>query len=230
MTAYVPPLAPIVVLAFLATAFLLAVAAAALLYAAISKRRALVLPILTGAGMLLLGYGVVLLTASALSQERELRRGERKYFCEIDCHLAYSVENVETTPEIGEPPHAVQAAGQFYVVTLRVWFDPTTISPRRPLDVPLYPNPRTVYVQDWAGNRYEPSAAGQQLLASLGRPSTPLTQPLRPGESYTNCLVFDLPKDARNPRLFLGNGTDIEFLLIGHEMSPGHKRVWFLLQ
>lgn len=227
MTAYVPPLAPIVILAFLGTAFLLMVAAVALLYATISKRRDLVPPILSLAGGLVLLYGGALLGASALSREVVLQHGEHKYFCEIDCHLAYSVEKVETTSEIGIPLHTVHAAGTFHIVALKAWFDPTTISPRRPLDVPLAPNPRKVYVEDSAGGRYAPSAPALQALVGTGRNSTPLTEPLRPGESYISYLVFDLPKDVRNPRLFLGNGVDVEHLLIGHEMSPWHKRVWF---
>lgn len=227
MSVYVPPLAPIVALAFLGTAFLLVAAAAALLYATISKRRELVPPILSLAGGLLLIYAGALLGSSALSREVVLQHGERKYFCEIDCHLAYSVEKVETTPEIGNLPHAVHAAGIFYVVAVKVWFDPSTISPRRPLDVPLSPNPRMVYVQESAGGRYAPSAPALEALISLGRSSTPLSASLKPGESYISYLVFDLPKDARNPRLFLGNAIDMEYLLIGHEMSPWHKRVWF---
>lgn len=227
MNAYVPPFAPIVVLAFLGTAFLLAVAAMALLVATIGKKLALVRPIVAWAGALILVYGGALLGASALSREQVLHHGDRKYFCEIDCHLAYSVEKVETTPEIGNPPGAVRASGTFYVVALKAWFDPTTISPRRPLDAPLTPNPRTVYMEDSAGRRYVPSRAALDALVATGRESTPLTAPLKPGESYISYLVFDVPKEALNPRLFLGNATDVEVLLIGHEMSPWHKRVWF---
>lgn len=214
-------------LAFLGTAFLLAVAAVALLYATISKRRELIPRILFVAGGLLLLYAVALLGSSALSRDVVLQHGELKYFCEIDCHLAYSVEKVETTPEIGNPPHAIHAAGIFYVVAVKAWFDPSTISPRRPLDVPLSPNPRKVYMQDSAGGRYAPSPPALEALISMGRGSTPLSASLKPGESYISYLVFDLPKAARNPRLFLGNAIDVEYLLIGHEMSPWHKRVWF---
>ena len=230
MTAFVPPLAPIVVLAFLGTAFLIAVAGVLVLYAILSKKSAWIRPILTAVATLIGAYGAGLIGASAITPEVVLAPGDLKYFCEIDCHLAYSVAKVETTPELGHSTRMVRASGRFYVIALRAWFDPTTISPKRPLDVPLYPNPRTVYVQDAAGHRYEPSVTAEAALVAMGRASTPLTRPLRPGESYISYLVFDLPNDARNPRLFLGNGTDIEFLLIGHEMSPWHKRVWFGLR
>jgi len=228
--AFVPPLAPLVVLAFLGTAALLAVAAVAFLYAVIAKKRRLILAVLLGVAALLVIYGGSLLAASALSRERVLFPGEKKYFCEIDCHLAYSLVGVEVARELGTPPHLARPAGRFLVVTLRTWFDESTISPRRPKDATLYPNPRVIYIQDAQGRRYEPSISGESALAATGRASTPITQPLRPGDSYTTCFVFDLPEDARDPRLFLGDAPGVEFLLIGHEMSPWHRRVWFALK
>jgi len=218
------------VLAFLGSAFLLAVAAATILYAALSGKRRLILPIFFGAAALIAIYGAALLSASALSKEQVLRAGEKKYFCEIDCHLAYSLEQVETAAELGAAPGTVSATGQFHVVTLRVWFDESTISPRRARDSPLCPNPRIVYVRDAEGRTYQPSVPGQEALAAMGRLSTPITTPLRPGESYNIYMVFDLPRDARDPRLFLGNAPGVEFVLIGHEMSPWHKKVWFALR
>ncbi|HEY6221806.1 MAG TPA: hypothetical protein VIX13_04650 [Candidatus Eisenbacteria bacterium] len=230
MTAFVPPLAPLVVLAFLGTAGLLAVAAVVFLYAVIAKRRRLIFGALLGVAGLLVFYGSTLLAASALSRESVLLPGEKKYFCEIDCHLAYSLVGVEVARELGMPPHLTRPAGQFLVVTLRTWFDESTISSRRPKDATLDPNPRVIYIQDAQGRRYEPSIAGDSALAATGRASTPITQPLRPGESYTTNFVFDLPEDARDPRLFLGDAPGVEFLLIGHEMNPWHRRVWFALK
>jgi len=229
VTAFVPPLAPLVVLAFLGTAALLTVAAVVFLYAVIAKRRRLIFAVLLGVAGLLTLYAGTLIAASALSRERVLLLGEKKYFCEIDCHLAYSLVGVEVAPELGMPPHLAHPAGRFHVVTVRTWFDESTISPRRPKDATLYPNPRVIFVKDAEGRRYEPSTAGESALAASGRASTPITQPLRPGESYTTCFVFDLPDDAREPRLFLGDAPGVEFLLIGHEMSPWHRRVWFAL-
>ncbi len=226
---FVPPLAPFVVLAFLGTVFLLAVAAVVFLYAAIARKRRLILAVLGGVAGLLVLYGGALLTASAFSRERVLLPGEKKYFCEIDCHLAYSLVGVEVATELGTPSHLARAAGRFHVVTIRTWFDESTISPRRPKDATLCPNPRVVYVQDARGRRYEPSIVGAAALAAMGRVSTPITQPLRPGESYTTCFVFDLPADVRDPKLFFGTEPSVEFLLIGHEMSPWHRRVWFAL-
>lgn len=227
---FVPPLAPFVVLAFLGTAFLLAVAAVVFLYASIARKRRLILAVLGGIVGILVFYGGALVTASAMSRERVLLPGEKKYFCEIDCHLAYSLVGVEVARKLGTPPRQARAAGRFHVVTVRTWFDESTISKRRPKDAPLYPNPRVIYIQDAVGRRYEPSIAGEAALAATGRASTPITQPLRPGESYTTSLVFDLPDDVPEPKLFLGTEPGVEFLLIGHEMSPWHRRVWFALR
>jgi hypothetical protein len=171
-----------------------------------------------------------LLAASALSRERILGRGETKYFCEIDCHLAYSVEQVELAQEIGLPPGTVGASGHFTIVSLRTWFDETTIAPWRGREIPLSPNPRTVYVEDAAGRRYQRSPAAEEALTASGRASTPVTQPLRPGESYVTLLAFDLPTNVERPRLFVGTNPSVEFALIGHEMSPFHRRTWFSIR
>ncbi|HEV2064075.1 MAG TPA: hypothetical protein VGS00_05955, partial [Thermoanaerobaculia bacterium] len=60
-------------------------------------------------------------------------------------------------------------------------------------------------------------------------PTTPLTKALRPGESYETTLVFDLPDGAANLRLFLGDPLGVENLLIGHENSPMHGKIYFAL-
>ena len=44
-------------------------------------------------------------------------------------------------------------------------------------------------------------APRQAALARIGGRSTPLTEPLRPGESYTTDFVFNVPKDAQGLRL-----------------------------
>jgi len=64
----------------------------------IARKIALVIAIL------LVGYGSVLLGASAVSREQTLGGDQEKYFCEIDCHLAYSVVGMErAAPSSGAP-------------------------------------------------------------------------------------------------------------------------------
>src|SRR6266481_951265 len=111
-----------------------------------------------------------------------LALGERKYFCEIDCHIAYSVSGVEETAMLGDELHQTAATGRFVIVHLKTWFDPSTISPHRG-NGELSPGLRRIVLVDRHGTEFPPSASAQQLLAKLHGASTPITQPLRPGES-----------------------------------------------
>ncbi len=224
----VPPQAPLVTLAFLAAALLIAAGLAGALFGALSKRSRLVVRGAALAGVVAGAYLIVWTGASLASRETLLATGETKYFCEIDCHLAYSVTGVEQVAALGAGGPA-PATGSFLVVTLRTWFDPATISPRRPLDAPLWPNPRNVRAMDAEGRHYRPLTGASAALARAGRVSTPLTEPLRPGESYQTLLVFDVSPKARNVKLYVGNLSSEGAFLIGHEASPFAKKAWFSL-
>ena len=113
-------------------------------------------------------------------------------------------------------------------MTVRTWFDPGTIASFRG-NAPLKPNPRDVFLVDESGRRYAVSPAGQKAMEESRGPSTPLTRVLRPGEAYTTTFVFDLPDGARRPRLFLGDAPGVEALLIDHENSLFHRKVYFEL-
>ncbi|MGH9365891.1 MAG: hypothetical protein ACRD1B_11610, partial [Thermoanaerobaculia bacterium] len=198
-----PEFAPFVVLAFLGTGFL---AFAALVGGAIALafRKPRIARWIGAGGLLVVGgYTALLFGAAFLSRERTLPPGQKKYFCEIDCHLAYSVLRASTAKALGRPPQLVAASGTFQIVTVRTWFDETTIASFRGY-APLTPNPRMTYLVDTAGRRYAFSPAGQKAWEDEHGPTTPLSKELRPGESYETTLVFDLPDGVRNPRLFLG--------------------------
>ncbi len=55
---------------------------------------------------------------------------------------------------------------------------------------------------------------------------TTLSQPLRPGESYTKDLVFDVPKDVSGLRLLISEDDPESRLIIGHENSLLHKKIY----
>jgi hypothetical protein len=152
--------------------------------------------------------------------------GERKYFCEIDCHLAYAVTRVEQTGEIGPPENRRRTRGSFWIVRLETWFDPATISAHRG-NAPLHPDPCRVIALDEKGGEHSPSPQGQAALGELGRAGAPLDWALRPGERYETALVFDLPAGAKQPRLLLSESFPMTRLLIGHENSLGHRKVLF---
>jgi hypothetical protein len=226
---FVPPNAPFVVLAFLGAGFLVLAGSAIALFGLLSKRRSLMIGGAAGAATVAVLYAALWVGTSLLSRERVLSPGGRKYFCEIDCHLAYSVECVERTEALGSGGPS-PANGEFVIVTLKTWFDPNTISARRPLDAPLWPNPRETRLEDAAGRRYGSLPGATAALARAGRPSTPLTEPLVPGESYQTLLVFDVPRGAKALRLYVGNTPREAAFLLGHESSPLAKKAWFAVE
>jgi hypothetical protein len=193
--------------------------------------RGLVAKIFVTAAVLVLGYSATLVGVSLVSQEWTLSPGAEKYFCEIDCHLGYSVTDAKTAATIGAGTSEVKAQGRFMIVTVRTRFDETTISRNRG-DRPLVPYPREISLIDGAGNSYSISHAGQQALNAMGEAGTSMIQPLRPGESYVSRLVFDVPPGIANPRLLIASPSDprwIGTVLIGSEESVWHKKVFLAL-
>ncbi len=227
---FMPEFAPLVLLTLMGTCFLLGVAGIVVVYGLVRKKGGLVQKVLVAAIAVAGLYAGLVLAASLASKEKALDFGEQKYFCEVDCHEAYSVVNVRATKTLGTPPDQETAEGTYYVVTVKVWFDERTISNRRARNMPLTPNPRTVTVVDESGRQYEPSTDGQRALEQAQGKSIPFTQRLRPGESYTTDVVFDLPLGIRSPRLFITTADWPTRFLIGHENSPFHKKIMFQLE
>ena len=220
--------APIGALALLATGFLLLTAGLTFGYSLVMKksrlRKIALLTILLLAG----GYTAILLIYSFASSEKVLARGVEKHFCEIDCHLAYSVTDVHDTKVLGEGPDQLAATGMFRVITVKTRFDETTIGRNRG-DRLLYPNSHLVSIKDDNGTQYFPSAIAQSVLEKSQTAGTPMTIPLRPSESYSTTLVFDLPADFRNPTLLIHEGEFVTHFVIGHENSFIHKKTRFQL-
>jgi hypothetical protein len=204
------------------------VAALVVLFLWLKGRRVAAGNVLVGAFGLCVAYAGLLLVFSLASTEQVLARGAEKHFCEIDCHLAYSIKDVRQTKTLGAQAQQVTANGVFYIVTVKTRFDEQTISPTRG-NVPLTPNSRVATVLDADGREYQPSPAGQRALELMEGAGMPFTTPLRPGESYTTDLVFDLPTDVRAPRLLIHEGETVTHFIIGHENSPLHKKTEFQL-
>jgi len=203
--------APMAVIGFLAASIGLFAAAAAVLifWFARKPRLARVAAFIIGAGAVL--YFTLLLAFSASSQETVLSRGQEKYFCEIDCHLAYSVVDVKRTD---------QGPVADYIITLRTRFDETTTSPNRPKGAPLRPSPREVRLIDSAGHEYP-------AVSTVG---TWLITPLIPAASYTTQLEFKIPHEASGLRLLIETVPDWpDRFVIGDENSLGHKKTYFSL-
>lgn len=228
MSEYTPQFAPFVMLAFLGTAFLLILSALVLLVGWVRKSRpTLRLGMVSGATIFAL-YGGTLVGLSLFSKEAILPVGSQKYFCEIDCHLAYSVVDVRVTPSVGPEMQLLTSNGKFVVVQLKTWFDPATISAYRG-DAPLTPNSRKIRLLDSSNRSYTPSTRAQAVLSSLGLTSTPLSTPLRPGESYATFLVFEVPVNTVGMRLLVTSADPENALLWTDENSVLHKKIYFQL-
>jgi hypothetical protein len=196
------------VVAFLASGMLAGVLVLTSLYGFARRKiwaRKTFAVLLAGAGL----YFLLLAGFSIFSREQILPRGEEKYFCEMDCHLAYSISNVQW---VGAGPQ------QKLAVTVRTWFDEKTISARRPQNAPLKPNPRRVVLVDPAG----------RVWAPMEIQGTPLEQPLIPGQSYTTAFIFP-PVQQSGLRLLITSTDGPMVLLIGNEMSWGHKKTFLAL-
>ncbi len=176
-----------------------------------------------GAAWLLGIYSVALLGDGLLSRDTIKAPGAEKYFCEIDCHLAYSVVGIRPAEQVAG------ATGRVWAVELRTRFDEQTISPERGREAPLWPSPRHVALRDSGGMAHEPMRGGDAWLEKEGGHSTPLSQSLRPGEAYTSTLLFDLPATAVPGHLVVEDSGWIDALVIGSERSPWHGKVLLAL-
>jgi hypothetical protein len=211
------------VLALVSTSFILICATCLAILATISRNRVLARRAMGGVLGLAAVYAITLVAVGAVSGDRLLQLGEEKYFCELDCHLAYSVTGLRPVTGVAE------ARGTVWAVTIQTRFDEGTISRRRWREAPLSPNPRHVGLVAADGNEFPPLRATPERLSNLGFTSTPLTQDLRPGESYTTTLLFDLPAQAIPASLDLVEDAFPTRLMIGHERSPFHGRALLAL-
>ena len=218
--------APIGVLLFLGTGFLLFVVGLALTYSVIKKKFGLTRFALIGMAAIAGIYLGVMLIFSFVSSDKVLARGEEKYFCEIDCHLAYSIVDVKHPASLDDRANKPIPSGVFWGVVVKTRFDENTISPTRGNGL-LYPNPRTITVVDERGRTYSPFRFETRPIITFKENHTSETEPLLPGESYLSTFVFDLPSDVHNPTLLIREGDFVTHLIIGHENSPLHKKTRF---
>jgi len=143
-----------------------------------------------GAALTGIGYVALLFAVALLSRDTTVPPGNSKYFCEADCHIAYSIESVTEASTLAPETKPITAQGRFVIVRLKTWFDEHSIAPFRG-NFPLTPNPRVVKLVDDRGRYY---LARPQLAGELRLTSAPLGQPLRPGR-----IVFDHFR-LRSPR------------------------------
>ena len=228
MSAFTPHLAPIVVLMFLGTILLIGISLLVFLYGAI-RHSAFIARLGIGAvAVVIASYCLMLTSVSFASSEEVLPAGGWKYFCEIDCHIAYSVIGAQTVT-ILRSTTIFLPQGQFVLVRVKTWFDEHSISEHRG-NGPLRPNARKVFLVDGAGHKYEPALEAHAAMTTIYGDSTPLTHALRPGESYTTDFVFDVPKGDTGLKLLITEDDPETRLVIGHENSLLHKKIYLGIQ
>lgn len=220
-----PHYAHLIALLFLGSVFVIFICVVAAAVAAISKAGRVAKCAAAGAVLTGLGYFALLFGVALASGDKTLPPGNWKYFCEADCHIAYSIESTQEASTLGADARLITAQGRFVVVRLKTWFDQNSIAPWRG-NAPLTPDARIVRLVDERGRRFLPLP---QAAASLPIASTPLNEPLRPGDSYSTSFVFDVPTDARNPRLLISDVEPVSRLLIDHENSPLHGKIYLAL-
>ncbi|MEO8633684.1 MAG: hypothetical protein ABI587_00265 [Gemmatimonadales bacterium] len=187
----------------------LAAAFALTLWARFRGRKALERHAILGAGAGVGVYGIALLGAGLSSQPKVLPVAAEKYFCELDCHLAYRVVMVR-------PLSGGEGRWEFLLQTR---FDETTISARRSRVDPTWPAPRRVTVIGSDGESYplEASADAQGSRA--------LTEPLAPGAHYITRLEGELPSGVVPQQLKLQDDIFLTQFLIDNERSPFHAPI-----
>src|SRR5467141_4829797 len=123
MSEFMPHYAPVVVLLFLGTVLLIGASFLVLFYGVV-RRSAFFARLGAGATLTIAaGYFILLSGVSFASSEQVLPPGGWKYFCEIDCHLAYSLIGARTAAALGPEMQQVTAHGEFVVVRAKTWFD-----------------------------------------------------------------------------------------------------------
>jgi hypothetical protein len=126
-----PRYAHLVALLFLGSGFVIFVCLLVAVVAA-SRKAGKVAKFAAGAAALTaLGYAVVLFAIALATGDKTLPPGDWKYFCESDCHIAYSIDSTQEAAMLGPETKLITARGRFIVVRLKTWFDENSIAPSR---------------------------------------------------------------------------------------------------
>ncbi|MEO7805276.1 MAG: hypothetical protein ABIT36_01325, partial [Steroidobacteraceae bacterium] len=190
-------------LAFLgAVVAVLLAGASAVVFVMLRRRTWATRAIMTG-GLVASLYALTLLAFGVASPAVNIAPGERKVFCEVDCHVAYEIT-------------AGYKDSDTLVLSVRELFDENSVSSRRG-DAPLHPGSRRFALVDSKGRQWEP-------VRIRTADTAPLFAVLRPGESHQAQLSFSVPQGVQIRGLLVEDDSPVSPLLIGHERSPFHQK------
>lgn len=141
------------------------------------------------------GYLILMVVAALAAGETTLAPGAPKYICELDCHLAYTVVGVDRD-------------GRTARIQVQIAFDRATVRDGRDPAAALTPGGRTIRLRDSQAREYKPVEAGD------------FARPLRPGESYTTDVVFDVEPAATGLILYITDSDPAKMVMIGSDNGP----------
>jgi hypothetical protein len=123
--------------------------------------------------------------------------------------FGFSVKDVRTSKTLGPPDHLATASGLYWIVDLQVANHAKRVGYKLDSHQPA--------IVDAEGRRFAVSPEGEAALAAAGdAPKSP--SELEHGEKCITRVVFDVPDDAREPRLkirFGDVGSALDYLLLG---------------
>ena len=112
--------------------------------------------------------------------------------------VVYAVMDVETTPSVGDSVNRVEAAGTFFVLTVRAYNDA-----KKTYDV----KPQSIKLLDDQGREFDRSIEGNIALRLAGDARAQnLPVQVQPGTAKELVLVYDAPADADGLRLKIPGG------------------------
>jgi hypothetical protein len=116
--------------------------------------------------------------------------------------MCFAVTNVQTASAIG----SAQAAGVFYIVTVRVSNHGRGRAQSE----------HALHARLWSpGRQYQQSPAGQSAWDAAHSQNVPLATRVQPGQSILSDQVFDVTAEAGSAGLVLSNGFTPGYFVIG---------------
>jgi len=187
-----------------------AIALVVILVNLILRRTRTALRILITLASCLAIYFLIAAVSAISAPQRVLAMGQDRCFDE----LCFAVTGVKTAPSVGPSGREAKAAGQFYMVTVRM-SSHARGRPQRELGV-------SASLIDSHGRTYRISQLGQNAYDSTNISNPSLTSVIMPGESQSSVQVFDVSANASGLSLVFGH-SGLGMLILGDEDSALRK-------